>query len=101
VIVKKTLLAPLLLSVSQGRRTVAWKIHCSTGVRPVHSTPRFDSTVWPVATSWLAKRLNVVIANDVHIFGGKDGAPLLTISQTAELILRNHTKSDSSQRNKS
>lgn len=47
---------------------------------------QFDSTVWPVATSWIAKELGVKIENDVHIFGGKNGGPLLTINQAAELI---------------
>jgi hypothetical protein len=61
---------------------------------PSKVLPKFDSTVWPVATSWLARRLNVIIAKDVHIFGGKNGAPLLTIGQTAELVLRKHIKPD-------
>jgi hypothetical protein len=47
---------------------------------------KFDSTVWPVATSWIAKELNVKIDNDVHVFGGKNGGRLLTINQAAELI---------------
>jgi hypothetical protein len=47
---------------------------------------QFDSTVWPVATSWIAKELKVNIDNDVHVFGGKNGGPLLTISQSAQLI---------------
>lgn len=52
--------------------------------------PKFDSTVWPVATSWLAKKLDIVIPNDVHIFGGKAGAPLLTIDQTVEIVMKKH-----------
>lgn len=47
---------------------------------------QFDSTVWPVATSWIAKELGVKIDNDVHVFGGRNGGPLLTINQSAELI---------------
>ncbi|GCE89080.1 MULTISPECIES: hypothetical protein [Acetobacteraceae] len=47
---------------------------------------QFDSTVWPVATSWIAKELGVTIENDVHLFGGKNGGPLLTINQSAEVI---------------
>jgi len=47
---------------------------------------QFDSTVWPVATSWIAKELGVKIDNDVHVFGGKNGGPLLTINQSAEVI---------------
>jgi hypothetical protein len=59
---------------------------------PPKALPKFDSTVWPVATNWLAKRLDVVIPNDVHIFGGKKGAPLLTVDETVELVFRKHTK---------
>ena len=47
---------------------------------------QFDSTVWPVATSWIAKELGVKIDNDVHVFGGKNGGALLTINQSAEVI---------------
>ncbi|MFG1404362.1 hypothetical protein [Xanthobacter sediminis] len=47
---------------------------------------QFDSTVWPVATSWIAKELGVKIENNVHVFGGKNGGPLLTIKQSAQLI---------------
>jgi|GEM_PF-1692300 len=57
---------------------------------------QFDSTVWPVATTWIARELGVVIENDVHIFGGKNGGPLLTISETAELILKKHKKIEES-----
>ncbi len=59
---------------------------------PTKVLPDFNSTVWPVATTWLAKQLDVVIENDVHIFGGKDGGPLLTISQTAALVCEKHKK---------
>lgn len=47
---------------------------------------QFDSTVWPVATSWIAKELGVTIDNNVHVFGGRNGGPMLTISQSAKLI---------------
>ena len=47
---------------------------------------QFDSTVWPVATSWIAKELGVTIENDVHLFGGKNGGALLTINQSAKVI---------------
>ena len=51
---------------------------------------KFDSTVWPVATTLVARRLGVKIPNDVHIFGGEKGAPLLNINQSAQLILNKH-----------
>ena len=57
---------------------------------PRNVLEQFDSTVWPVATSWIAKELGVIIDNDVHVFGGKKGGPLLTIDQSAVLIC-NHT----------
>jgi len=53
---------------------------------------QFDSTVWPVATSWIAKELGVTIDNDVHIFGGKNGGALLTISQSAAVICAHVTE---------
>lgn len=58
---------------------------------PAKVLPSFDSTVWPVATGWLAKQLNVIIPNDVHVFGTLDGKTLLTIDQSVELVLTKHT----------
>lgn len=52
---------------------------------------QFDSTVWPVATSWIAKELGVTIDNTLHLFGGKNGGPLLTINQSAELLFAHVT----------
>jgi hypothetical protein len=57
---------------------------------PSKVLPKFDSTVWPVAAIWLGKALKVDIPKDVHIFGDKDGR-LLTLSETAELVLRKAT----------
>ncbi len=58
----------------------------ASGDVPRQVLEKFDSTVWPVATSWIAKELGVRISNDVHVFGGKNGGPLLTINQSAQLI---------------
>lgn len=58
---------------------------------PSKVLPKFDSTVWPVATIWLGKALKADIPKDVHIFGGKDGGRLLTLAETAELVLRKAT----------
>lgn len=52
---------------------------------PPKALQKFDSTVWPAATTLIARKLGVTIPNDVHLFGDK-GAPLLTIDQTATLI---------------
>ena len=51
---------------------------------------KFDSTVWPVATTLVAQKLGVVIPNDVHIFGGEKGSPLLNIDQASALIVERH-----------
>jgi hypothetical protein len=59
---------------------------------PKHVLPKFDSTVWPVATSWLGKDLGFRIDNDVHVFGGKGGKPLLTIAESAGLVLAHFNK---------
>jgi hypothetical protein len=59
---------------------------------PYKVLPKFDSTVWPVATSWLGKELGFKIDNDVHIFGGKGTKPLLTVMQTCELVLKHYNK---------
>ena len=55
---------------------------------PPKDLPKFDSTVWPVATTLVARRLGVFIPHDVHIFGGENGVPLLTINQSAALICK-------------
>lgn len=47
---------------------------------------KFDSTVWPAATTLMARKLDVIIPPDVHIFGGEKGKPLLTIDQAAKLV---------------
>lgn len=36
--------------------------------KPVGDIPRFDSKVWPVATTILAAEIGAIIANDVNIF---------------------------------
>lgn len=51
---------------------------------------KFDSTVWPVATTLVARKLGVTIPNNVHIFGGEKGGPLLSINQSATLIVKAH-----------
>jgi hypothetical protein len=53
---------------------------------PPKVLPKFDSTVWPVAITLVARKLGVEIPKDVHVFGGENGAPLLNIDQSAALI---------------
>lgn len=55
---------------------------------PPNVLPKFDSTVWPVAITLIARKLNVDIPKAVHIFGGENGAPLLTIAESAALICK-------------
>lgn len=55
---------------------------------PPDLLPKFDSTVWPAATTMIARVLRVKIPNDVHIFGGEKGRPLLSLNQTVALIVK-------------
>ena len=50
----------------------------------------FDSTMWPLATTRIARKLGVEIPIDVHIFGGERGKPLLTIAQTSQMVCDKH-----------
>lgn len=59
---------------------------------PSKALEEFDSTIWPAATSWLAKELDIIIPNDIHIFGGKNGGPLLDIDASAALVLAKYQK---------
>jgi hypothetical protein len=52
---------------------------------PPKALEKFDSTVWPAATTLVARKLGVAIPHDVQIFGDKGATPL-TIDQTASLI---------------
>ena len=55
---------------------------------PPKVLPKFDSTVWPVAITLVARKLGVNIPNNVHIFGGEGSSPLLSIDQSAALICK-------------
>ncbi len=52
---------------------------------PPKALEKFDSTVWPAATTLVARKLGVTIPHNVHLFGDKGAAPL-SIDQTATLI---------------
>ncbi len=46
-------------------------LECPTltgGTKPVENIPKFDSKVWPVATTILATEIGATIPNDVNIF---------------------------------
>jgi hypothetical protein len=53
---------------------------------PVKELDKFTSKIWPAATTWLARELNIIIPKNVHIFGVKRGAAPLTIDQAVELV---------------
>ena len=59
---------------------------------PAKELEKFTSKIWPAATTWLARELNIVIPKNVHIFGVKKGAPPLTIDQAVELICKKGEK---------
>lgn len=52
---------------------------------PPKELPKFDSTVWPVATTLVARKLGVDIPKDVHIFGEKGE---LTIDESVALVCK-------------
>jgi hypothetical protein len=55
---------------------------------PVKILEKFTSKVWPAATTWLARELDITIPKNVHIFGVKNGGPPLTIDQAVALVCR-------------
>jgi len=50
----------------------------------------FKSPLWPLATTRIAKALDVTIPNDVHIFGGDKGRPLRSLDDTCQIIRNKH-----------
>jgi hypothetical protein len=89
------------VEVKTALMTVFLKIQTKCGLEcpPLDGTsvppkvlPKFDSTVWPAATTLLAQALKIIIPNDVHIFGGKHGGPLLTLDETISLVCRSFRK---------
>lgn len=56
---------------------------------PAKELEKFTSKVWPAATTWLAREMNIIIPKNVHIFGLKKGAAPLTIDQAVELVCKN------------
>ena len=79
----------LVLKQIQARSLLPCPDLCGSEI-PSEVLEKFDSTVWPAATTLVARKLAVRIPSDVHIFGGERGSPLLTIDQAAELIVQRH-----------
>jgi hypothetical protein len=55
---------------------------------PAKELEKFTSKIWPAATTWLAREMNIIIPKNVHIFGVKKGAPPLTIDQAVSLVCK-------------
>ncbi len=55
-------------------------------IKPVDSIPRFDSKVWPVATTILSNEIGAAIPNDVNIFVDDITKLPLSIDETVALV---------------
>lgn len=55
---------------------------------PLDDLEGFDSKLWPVAISMLAKSLNVEIPNNKNIYVSEDGERRLTISESAAMVCK-------------
>jgi hypothetical protein len=54
--------------------------------KPVENIPKFDSKVWPVATTILATEIGAVIPNDVNIFVDETTKLPRSIDETASFV---------------
>ena len=54
--------------------------------RPVENLPKFDSKVWPVATTILATEIDATIPNDVNIFVDETTNLSRSIDETAVFV---------------
>lgn len=54
--------------------------------RPVENIPKFDSKVWPVATTILATEIGATIPNDVNIFVDEATKLPRSIDETAVFV---------------
>jgi hypothetical protein len=58
-----------------------------TGVtKPIETIPKFDSKVWPVATTILATEIGATIPNDVNIFVDETTKLPRSIDETAVFV---------------
>lgn len=58
----------------------------SGAIKPVDSIPKFDSKVWPVATTILATEIGATIPNDVNIFIDETTKLPRSIDETAAFV---------------
>jgi len=56
--------------------------------KPVDDVPKFDSKVWPVATTILSTEIGMSIPNDVNIFIDEVTKLPRSIDQTAAFVCR-------------
>jgi hypothetical protein len=64
-------------------------LECPTltgATKPVENLPKFDSKVWPVATTILATEIGVTIPNDVNIFVDETTKLARSIDETAAFV---------------
>ena len=54
--------------------------------KPVKDLPKFDSKVWPVATTILATEIGAMIPNDVNIFVDESTKLPRSIDETAAFV---------------
>ena len=54
--------------------------------KPVENLPKFDSKVWPVATTILATEIGATIPNDVNIFVDETTKLPRSIDETAACV---------------
>ena len=54
--------------------------------KPIENLPKFDSKVWPVATTILATEIDATIPNDVNIFVNETTKLPRSIDETAAFI---------------
>jgi hypothetical protein len=55
-------------------------------IKPVESIPKFDSKVWPVATTILATEIDATIPNDINIFIDENTKLPRTIDEIAVFV---------------
>jgi hypothetical protein len=65
--------------------------------KPVDNIPKFDSKIWPVATTLLSTEIGAPIPNDVNIFIDETTKLPRSIDETAAFVcelLKKHAKTD-------
>lgn len=85
---KATILKEALIGVIKQIQKISG-LECPTldgRVKPVGDVPKFDSKVWPVATTLLATELRTEISNDVNIFVDSTSKQPRSIDEAVEFL---------------